>query len=60
MAWVIIPAYQLGKELISIAEEMWECGCRLLVVDDGSGEEYEASLSSDSVRVLLAFIFNQV
>ena len=41
MAWVIIPAYQPRKELISIAEQMWECGCRLLVVDDGSGEEYE-------------------
>lgn len=40
MAWVIIPAYQPGKELISIAEQMWECGCRLIVVDDGSGEEY--------------------
>lgn len=40
MAWVIIPAYQPGKELISIAEQMWECGCRLIVVDDGSREEY--------------------
>ena len=40
MAWVIIPAYKPDKELISIAEQMWECGCRLVVVDDGSGEEY--------------------
>lgn len=41
MAWVVIPAYRPEKELVSIAEQMWECGCRLLVVDDGSGEEYE-------------------
>lgn len=40
MAWVIIPAYRPDKELISIAGQMWECGCRLLVVDDGSGEEF--------------------
>lgn len=41
MAWVVIPAYRPEKELVSIAEQMWECGCRLLIVDDGSGEEYE-------------------
>lgn len=41
MAWVIIPAYRPGKELVSIVKQMWECGCRLVVVDDGSGEEFE-------------------
>ncbi|WP_216391817.1 bifunctional glycosyltransferase family 2/GtrA family protein [Blautia sp. MSJ-19] len=41
MAWVIIPAYQPEKDMISIAEQMWECGCRLIVVDDGSGEGFD-------------------
>ena len=42
MAWVIIPAYRPDKEMISVADQMWECGYKLLIVDDGSGEEYRA------------------
>ena len=41
MAVVIIPAYKPGKKLAAIADELWSCGCRILVVDDGSGEEYK-------------------
>lgn len=41
MAFVIIPAYKPDRTLISLAEQMWDTGCRIVVVDDGSGEEYQ-------------------
>lgn len=41
MAVVIIPAYQPDKTLISITDELWSLGYRIIVVDDGSGKEYE-------------------
>lgn len=40
MTVVIIPAYQPDKTLLKIVEELWDCGCRILVVDDGSKAEY--------------------
>lgn len=41
MSVVIIPAYKPDKALISITDQLWAYGCRIIVVDDGSGEEYE-------------------
>lgn len=41
MAVVIIPAYKPNERLISIADELWSFGCRIIVVDDGSGERYK-------------------
>lgn len=40
MAVVIIPAYQPDEMLISLIDKLWTLGCRIVVVDDGSGEKY--------------------
>lgn len=40
MTTVIIPAFQPDKILISIAEKLWALGYIIVIVDDGSGEEY--------------------
>ncbi|MDO4260942.1 MAG: bifunctional glycosyltransferase family 2/GtrA family protein [Eubacteriales bacterium] len=37
---VIIPAYKPDEALIKITDALWSIGCRIIVVDDGSGEEY--------------------
>lgn len=42
MSVVIIPAYKPDKVLIMLAEKLWKYGCRIIVVDDGSGEAYQA------------------
>lgn len=41
MAYVVIPAYCPDRALISLVEQMWQTGCRIIVVDDGSGEEFQ-------------------
>lgn len=41
MSVVIIPAYKPDQTLRSITDKLWEYGCQLIVVDDGSGEEYQ-------------------
>ena len=41
MAVVIIPAFQPDKTLIAITDQLWSMGCRMIVVDDGSGKEYQ-------------------
>lgn len=41
MAVVILPAYKPNEVLVSIADQLWTCGYRIIVVDDGSGEEYQ-------------------
>lgn len=41
MSVVIIPAYKPDETLISITDQLWESGCRIVVVDDGSGEKYQ-------------------
>lgn len=41
MSVVIIPAYQPDQTLATIAEQLWGYGCQIIVVDDGSGEEYQ-------------------
>lgn len=40
MPVVILPAYQPDEKLPSLVEQLWERGCRVIVVDDGSGEAY--------------------
>lgn len=38
---VLIPAYKPDKELIKLVEELHSEGLQILIVDDGSGKEYE-------------------
>ena len=42
MSIVVIPAYQPDEALISIADKFGVYGCQMVVVDDGSGEEYQS------------------
>ncbi len=42
MSIVVIPAYQPDEALISIADKFWMYGCQMVVVDDGSGDEYQS------------------
>lgn len=42
MAVVVIPAYKPDEELMKITDRLWAYGCRMIVVDDGSGEAYRA------------------
>ena len=41
MSVVIIPAYKPDETLIEITDKLWAYGCTIIVVDDGSGEEYQ-------------------
>lgn len=41
MSVVIIPAYKPDETLITITDQLWGYGCWIVVVDDGSGEEYQ-------------------
>ncbi|MDO5426164.1 MAG: bifunctional glycosyltransferase family 2/GtrA family protein [Eubacteriales bacterium] len=41
MPVVIIPAYKPDETLAAITDQLWTYGCRIVVVDDGSGEEYQ-------------------
>lgn len=41
MSVVIIPVYKPDEALVAIANKLWEYGCWIIVVDDGSGEEYQ-------------------
>lgn len=40
MSVVIIPAYEPDEALIEITDKLWEYGCRIMVIDDGSKEAY--------------------
>ena len=42
MAVVVIPAYQPDETLVTITDRLWVYGCRIVVVDDGSGKEYQS------------------
>lgn len=46
MSVVIIPAYKPDQFLTEITGKLWEYGCRIIVVDDGSGEEYQQTFDS--------------
>lgn len=48
MSVVIIPAYKPDETLINIANRLWRYGCRIVVVDDGSGKEYQTVFESIS------------
>lgn len=41
MPVVIIPAYKPDETLVTITDQLWRYGCRIVVVDDGSGEKYQ-------------------
>lgn len=41
MPVVIIPAYKPDKTLVTITDQLWAYGCQMVVVDDGSGKEYQ-------------------
>lgn len=41
MSVVIIPAYKPDETLAEITGQLWEYGCRIIVVNDGSGEAYQ-------------------
>lgn len=41
MAIVIIPAWQPDEKLISLVDALTERGLQSIVVDDGSGEQYQ-------------------
>ena len=41
MSVVIIPAYKPDEALVTITDKLWAYGCRIVVVDDGSGEDYQ-------------------
>ena len=45
---VVIPAYKPDETLIKITDQLWAYGCQIIVVDDGSGEEYQGIF--DEVR----------
>lgn len=40
MSVVIIPAYKPDETLVNLTDQLWEYGCQIVVVDDGSGEQY--------------------
>lgn len=42
MSVVIIPAYKPDETLAIITDQLWAYGCQIVVVDDGSGEEYQS------------------
>lgn len=41
MSVVIIPAYKPDETLVTITDQLWRYGCRIVVVDDGSGGQYQ-------------------
>ena len=43
---VIIPAYEPESELIALSKELFESGFSILIVDDGSGENYKDIFSA--------------
>lgn len=57
MSVVIIPAYKPDETLITITDQLWGYGCWIVVVDDGSGEEYQPifdKISEMNVLMVLA------
>lgn len=54
MSVVIIPAYKPDKTLIAITDKLWVYGCQIVVVDDGSGNEYESIFEKiDDICIIL-------
>ena len=46
---ILIPAYQPDKAMLTLVDELAECGFKILIVDDGSGEKY-AQLFEQAAR----------
>lgn len=42
MSVVIIPAYKPDEALVTITDQLWGYGCRIVVVDDGSDRKYRS------------------
>ena len=60
MSVVIIPAYQPDETLVLITEKLWDYGCRILVVDDGSGDKYQSVFNRIKDKcIILAHSENQ-
>ena len=49
--YVIIPAYRPDERLLPLAIEVLEAGCRVIVVDDGGGEDYRHIFEALDPRV---------
>ena len=45
---VLIPAYKPDKEMCSLAKELNTCGFDVLIVNDGSGAEYDETFNTAS------------
>lgn len=43
---VLVPAFKPGSALTELAAELGRAGCQVVVVDDGSGPQYEALFES--------------
>lgn len=54
---VVIPAYEPDEALCKIVEQLWETGCRVVVVDDGSGETYQSVF--DRIRDICIILKNE-
>lgn len=54
---VVIPAYEPDDALCDIVEQMWEYGCEVVVVDDGSGEAYQ--LIFERIRDISVVLHNE-
>lgn len=50
---VVIPAFQPGPVLVETCASVLAAGCRVVVVDDGSGPEYAPVFQALDARVLL-------
>lgn len=60
MSVVIIPAYKPDETLVTITDQLWSYGYQIIVIDDGSGEEYQRIF--DKVRdvcIVLSYLENR-
>lgn len=60
MSVVIIPAYKPDETLVAITDKLWAYGCQIIVVDDGSGNEYEHIFEkNDDICIILRHVENR-
>lgn len=60
MSVVIIPAYKPDETLVAITDKLWAYGCQIIVVDDGSGNEYEHIFEKiDDICIILRHVENR-
>lgn len=57
--FVVIPAYQPSKQLISLANALAAAGYPLIVVDDGSAPEYQSVFQQLEAAVILRHTVNR-